>query len=283
MFNLRRWSGIDDSRPVLALEIRGEDDKPPPFGTLFKPGGPEHRRGLFPLPKEYQGSSESTNVLIKTILDRHPLTSRAIPWMSTLSAGVFEPQPPTNPELTQQGSHVEEEVPKDPSYSPSDQIAGEGKTTAATRTVDQCADGPAETRQVKDMDTTSMDLSGGTSNPIPDNTPQSDPTSKPSTNSKPKPKSAFIKIMELDEKDMLMAWMEAFFGETLDIQRRSCVSDASYIPRTDHYFFVERSGGDLHGDISPNTLIYLEEQKKGGLLHLDPPVRMPGGDFKFSL
>lgn len=46
--------------------------------------------------------------------------------------------------------------------------------------------------------------------------------------------------------------------------------------------FVERSGGHLHGDISTNTLIYLEEQEKGGLLHLDHPFRMPGCDFKFG-
>lgn len=52
---------------------------------------------------------------------------------------------------------------------------------------------------------------------------------------------------------------------------------------TDHFFFVQRSGGDLHGDISPDTIIYLEEQQKGGLLLLDPPAPMPGGDFKFSL
>lgn len=45
--------------------------------------------------------------------------------------------------------------------------------------------------------------------------------------------------------------------------------------------YYKKSGGELHADISVDTIIYLEEPKKGGLLHFDPPVKMPG-DFKFS-
>ena len=62
-------------------------------------------------------------------------------------------------------------------------------------------------------------------------------------------------------------------GESPPLRRRE----------SDHFIFLQRSGGHLHGDISLNTIIYLEEQKKGGLLHLDPPVHMRGRDFKFSL
>ena len=42
------------------------------------------------------------------------------------------------------------------------------------------------------------------------------------------------------------------------------------------------TGGELHGNISIDTIIYLEEQKKGGLLHLEPPIKM-SEDFEFSL
>lgn len=42
---------------------------------------------------------------------------------------------------------------------------------------------------------------------------------------------------------------------------------------SDHFHYFKASGGELHGDISPDTLIYLEERKKGGLLHLEPPNR----------
>lgn len=42
----------------------------------------------------------------------------------------------------------------------------------------------------------------------------SDPA--PSAN-KPKPKSAFVKITELKEKEMLEVYVEAFFGEPYDV------------------------------------------------------------------
>ena len=90
--------------------------------------------------------------------------------------------------------------------SPSDQIADEGRTTAGAGTVDECADRPAETQQ-------DIDLQGGLSTPVSDGAPQSSPASTPSAD-KPTPKSAFVKIMELDKEDMLMAWLEAFFGES---------------------------------------------------------------------
>ena len=50
--------------------------------------------------------------------------------------------------------------------------------------------------------------------------------------------------------------------------------------RIDHFHYYKASGGELHGGISLDTIIYLEEPKKGGLLHLDPPIR--SRDFKFS-
>ena len=46
--------------------------------------------------------------------------------------------------------------------------------------------------------------------------------------------------------------------------------------RLDHFHYFEASGGELHGNISVDTIIYLEEPKKGGLLHLDPPIRTSG-------
>lgn len=83
-----------------------------------------------------------------------------------------------------------------------------------------------------------------------DNPPSgSDPTPKPSVN---RPKSAFVKIMELDAPELAIAWISAFF---------------------DHYIFYDKTGV-LHGDISPDTIIYIEKLKRGGLLHLDPPVSM---------
>ena len=44
----------------------------------------------------------------------------------------------------------------------------------------------------------------------------------------------------------------------------------------DHYIYFRKSGGESHGNISPDTIIYLEEQEKGGLLHLHPPIRTSG-------
>ena len=46
--------------------------------------------------------------------------------------------------------------------------------------------------------------------------------------------------------------------------------------RSDHFHYFKATRGELHGNISVDTIIYLEEPKKGGLLHLDPPMRTSG-------
>jgi hypothetical protein len=115
---------------------------------------------------------------------------------------------------------MDADVPMDPSDSPSDQIVDEGKAPAGAGSVDRCADTDrsVEAQQVPDANTMANDLIEGPRNPVFDDPPQSNPASSPSTE-KPKPKSAFVKVMELDEEDMLMAWLEAFFGEFPDMQR----------------------------------------------------------------
>ena len=67
----------------------------------------------------------------------------------------------------------------------------------------QCSETCDETGEDADMD-----LGEGTSNAA----SESDPA--PSAN-KPEHKSAFVKIMELGEREMLTAYIEAFFGESL--------------------------------------------------------------------
>ena len=120
---------------------------------------------------------------------------------------------------------------------------------------------------------------GGTSNPEPDEPSGSDVT--PSAE-KYKPKSAFVKIMELGKEDMLKAYMDAFVGKSYDVWNRLALLPVvsprwrRLICRTDHFLYYTASGGELHGNISVDTIIYLEEPKKGGLLHLDPPIEMSG-------
>jgi hypothetical protein len=63
--------------------------------------------------------------------------------------------------------------------------------------------------------------------------------------------------------------------------RLSLFRGSSQLGCVDHFIYYKKSGGDLHGDISVDTIIYLEGQKEGGLLQLDPPIRMSRG-FKFS-
>ena len=108
---------------------------------------------------------------------------------------------------------MEKESASHPAHSPldqADQIAdGEGETVVEGIT-DQCANEPAEPRRVEDTNI-KMDLSGGTSNPTPDEPPGPDPKLP---ESKPKHKYAFVKIMELDEKRMLTSYLEAYFGES---------------------------------------------------------------------
>jgi len=132
-------------------------------------------------------------------------------------------QPSTSTEVAEQGQPPEEAPPteeeplKDLPHVPSNQtgqIVDEKGTTAGEGSVDQSADRPAETTGAKDMDA-DMDLGEGTSNPAPDERSGSDPV--PSTK---EPKSAFIKIMELGEKDMLKAYLEAFFGESHNVWKR---------------------------------------------------------------
>lgn len=79
---------------------------------------------------------------------------------------------------------------------------------AEQEAMDQCSQTCDETE--KDTD---MDLGEGTSNAP----SESDPA--PSAN-KPEHKSAFVKIMELDEREMLTAYLEAFFGEPLHCSGR---------------------------------------------------------------
>ena len=113
---------------------------------------------------------------------------------------------------------MQEERQKDPSDTPStqpDQIMDERGTVAAgspdTTAVDD-ADGPAETRGTRDMDA-DANLGKDNPNPIPGE-PPSEPDSEPPAN-KPKPRSAFVKISELQETDMITSWLQAFFGESL--------------------------------------------------------------------
>ncbi|KAF9791022.1 hypothetical protein BJ322DRAFT_1216536 [Thelephora terrestris] len=163
-----------------------------------------------------------------------------------------------DPDVTEQGSPTDQNPPTDPSHvssNPADQITDEKGAPAGEGHMDHSPDGLAETRETQDANK-DTDISEGTSESIPAASP-----APPTPTAKPKPKSVFVKVMELDADDMLMAWLQAFF---------------------DHYFYYDMSGGDLHGYISVDTIIYLEEQKKGGLLHLDPPISMPGGEFKFS-
>ena len=51
------------------------------------------------------------------------------------------------------------------------------------------------------------------------------------------------------------------------------LADGGNFGKQDHFIYFKKSGGELHGNISTDTIIYLEEPKKGGLLHFDPPVR----------
>ena len=98
---------------------------------------------------------------------------------------------------------MDKEVPMDLSSSLSDQVAEE------TGTVDR----PTEPQQIRDegMDT---NPDGVPSNGASDGSPQSDPMQT----DKPKPKSAFIKVMELDSEDMFLAWVGAFFRESAEFK-----------------------------------------------------------------
>lgn len=106
----------------------------------------------------------------------------------------------------------EKESTNHSSHGLSNQADEEGKTVME-EAAGQCTDRPPESRHAKDTDT-EMDPGGITSCPAPDKSSGSGPTSP---ESKPKPKYAFVKIMELDEKKMLISYLEAFFGESYGV------------------------------------------------------------------
>jgi len=196
-------------------------------------------------------------------------------------------QHPTPTEMTEQGQPVEADFPmgEEPTEItppvPSnrmDRIANEEGKTVGEGAAGQPVHQSVETRDTNDVDV-DMDQGEGTSNPESDEPSGSDATLSAK---KHKPKPAFVKVMELKEVSMLTAYLEAFFGKSCGARDRltllPVVSPCGrrLIWRTDHFIYFKKSGGDLHGDISIDTIIYLEEPKKGGLLHLDPPINMPG-------
>jgi len=114
---------------------------------------------------------------------------------------------------------MEEELLRDPSHVPSNQtgrIVEERGAAVGEGSVDQPTGRPAGTSGANDVDV-DMDLGEGTSNPAPDERFGLDPV--PSAK-EPKPKSAFVKIMELGKQGMFKAYMEAFFGESHNVWKR---------------------------------------------------------------
>ena len=89
-------------------------------------------------------------------------------------------------------------------------MADEEGKTVVEGAADQCAVRPGGSPHAKDTNT-EMAPSEGTFSTAPDKSPVSHPT-PPKT--KPKPKYAFVKIMELDEEKMFISYLEAFFGES---------------------------------------------------------------------
>ena len=133
---------------------------------------------------------------------------------------------------------------------------------------------PTEPRRGEDTDIDiEMDLGEGTSNPAPDESPGSDPKLP---ESKPKHKHAFVKIMELDEKKMLISYLEAYFGKSYRSPFSFDPSVDRLLRQSDRFHYFKATRGELHRNISVDTIIHLEEPKKGGLLHLDPPMRTSG-------
>lgn len=120
--------------------------------------------------------------------------------MSNTPSPALTTQPSTPAKVTEQGQQSEE--------------VSNGKITG-----EEATDQGSETRNPKDTDA-DMGLGEGTSNAASDEPSGSDPA--PSA-SKSKPKSAFVKVMELKEKEMLTAYLEAFFGEPYDVYTRPSV------------------------------------------------------------
>jgi len=123
-------------------------------------------------------------------------------------------QPSTASEAIQEGQPIEEASRARSNQR--DLIPDEKGSTGGEKSADLPAHRQAETRYAKDVDA-DMDLGQGPLDPVPHESPGSDPVSSAN---KPKPKSAFIKIMELGEKDMLIAYLEAFFGKSYEVWDR---------------------------------------------------------------
>lgn len=216
-FDLRRWKKVGEWSRLLALEIGGENPEPPPFGTLFKPGNPRWRQGYFPIP-EGTPKPLDTRALIITVLSQPNYNVHITPPTPSqpyIRMTEIRPSTATHGAADHVSTMDVLDVPMDPSHSVSDQTSDKGKTPAVAGPVDVSADKPAETHESQDANTTGVDLNvGGPSNPVSDNTPQSGsgPASTPQAE-KSQYKSAFVKVMELGEDVMLIAWLQAFFGE----------------------------------------------------------------------
>ena len=152
---------------------------------------------------------------------------------ATSSSPLLTTQSATIPEVTEQGqpseegSYMEGEPAKGPSDVPSnqseDQIVDEKGTAAVEGSADQpepdTVDGNDAERAAETLDTKGTDAvvdpGEGAHNPAPSGEP-SGLNPVPSTN-KPKPKSIFVKIVELESDDMVTARSAAFFGKSYDI------------------------------------------------------------------
>ena len=110
------------------------------------------------------------------------------------------------------------EAPDGPSHVPSNWTADEKGKAVERGAADQHFHRPAESPYTADMDVDAdldedADLGEGTSNLTPDEPSGPDPA--PSTNES-KPKSAFVKLTELKERQMVLAYLQAFFGGSHD-------------------------------------------------------------------
>ena len=132
---------------------------------------------------------------------------------------------------------MEEDPSDDPSHTPSnrtDQIADEKGKAVEKGAADQHFYRLAESPYTADMDVDvdvdadldkDTDIGEGTSNPTPDESSGSDPA--PSTNES-KPKSAFVKLTELKETEMVWAYLQAFFGGSHDVLEAVIPSNGGY-------------------------------------------------------
>ena len=176
------------------------------------------------------------------------------------------------PVTVNQDSPMNEEPLGNSSHDPSnltDQIAENEGTGAGEGTIDQSADKSGEAQNTVLGVKTDVDPVEGTPNPASDGSsgPGPDPTSTPTD--KPKHKSAFVKVTELDEEEMPLAWIEAFTREFPDTEKRSpylgsditSLSGNGELLSIHHYFLFEQSGGNIQEGVSPYMVICLEEQR----------------------